>query len=261
MQTMNIEQIALLYLSRGWSVIPIKPRTKRPLMQWEPFQHRLPREEEVREWFSRWPNGGVGIVTGAVSGLAVIDVDVGHGGNETLAELERRNGSLPLTVEAVTGGGGRHIYFLHPGIAMPSRVGWAPGIDMRADGGLVVAPPSLHPSGRRYEWEVSHHPDRVGLAPMPPWLLQELAAEATQRGHPARYWRELIRRGVREGERNSTIASLTGHLLWRDVDQLAILELLLCWNRVRCQPPLPDAEVVATVESVTRTHRRHAPQI
>jgi hypothetical protein len=96
---------------------------------------------------------------------------------------------------------------------------------------------------------------------MPPWLRQELAAEATQRGHPARYWRELIRRGVREGERNSTIASLTGHLLWRDVDQLAILELLLCWNRVRCQPPLPDAEVVATVESVTRTHRRHAPQI
>lgn len=160
-QRMNLtgmEGIALSYLSHGWSVIPIRPRTKRPLIAWEPFQHRLPRAEEVQQWWRLWPNAGVGIVTGAISNLVVLDVDVEHGGDKALAELERRNGPLPPTVEAITGSGGRHLYFSYPGRPMSSRVGWAPGIDLRADGGLVVAPPSIHPSGRRYEWESSPRP-------------------------------------------------------------------------------------------------------
>ena len=78
-------------------------------------------------------------------------------------------------------------------------------------------------------------------------------------GHPAAYWRALVRRGVSEGERNNAIASLTGHLLWHGVDQTVVLELLLSWNRARCQPPLPDDEVAAAVRSVTRTHLRRTP--
>jgi hypothetical protein len=67
-------------------------------------------------------------------------------------------------------------------------------------------------------------------------------------------WRRLVREGVAEGRRNSTIASLTGHLLWHGVDPDVALELLLAWNRARCRPPLDDAEVAQVVASITRLH-------
>ena len=246
------------YLARGWAVIPIEAGGKRPLVAWEPYQHRAPEEGDTDSWFKRWPGANVGVVTGQVSGLVVLDVDPGHGGDDSLADLERRFGALPATIEAISGGGGRHIYFAHPGIILRNRVGLAPGLDLRGDGGLIVAPPSLHASGRRYEWEVSHHPDDVALAPLPSWLVALVRGEVPGVGHSRDHWRGLLRDGVAEGARNNTIASLTGHLLWHDVDPEVAAELLLCWNRVRCRPPLSDEEVARTVESICRTHRRHA---
>ena len=71
------------------------------------------------------------------------------------------------------------------------------------------------------------------------------------------YWRNIIKQGPPEGERNTTIASLTGHLLWHGVDTEVVQELLLCWNRVRCRPALSDDEVVHTVYSVARLHEQH----
>jgi hypothetical protein len=199
----------------------------------------------------------VGVVTGLISGLVVLDVDPGHGGDESLARFVHRYAPFPATVEAVTGGGGRHFYFAHPGGDMRNRAGLAPGIDLRGDGGMVVAPPSMHPSGRRYAWRTGHAPHARSLAPMPTWLA-DLARDGTAAiGHPPEHWRQLVRRGVPEGTRNTTVASLTGHLLWHGVDPEVVVELLLCWNRVRCRPPLPDVEVAETVASIVRTHRRH----
>lgn len=71
-------------------------------------------------------------------------------------------------------------------------------------------------------------------------------------------WRRLVREGVVEGERNNTLASLTGHLLWHGVDPEVALELLLAWNRARCRPPLPDDEVARVVASIARLHERQA---
>ena len=82
----------------------------------------------------------MGIVTDAVSGLVVLDVDPRHGCEESLKNLEREHGPLPRTLEAMTGGGGRHIYFAHPGGSVRNRVGITPGIDLRGDGGCIVAP-------------------------------------------------------------------------------------------------------------------------
>jgi len=250
---------ALAYLSRGWSVIPLAPGKKHPLIRWAPYQQRRAEEREVRLWFGRWPDANIGIVTGLVSGLLVLDIDPQNGGGEALAALEARHGPLPATVEASTGGGGRHLYFRHPGPETHNKVGMAPGIDLRADGGLVVAPPSLHPSGRHYVWVAGRDPDAIPLAALPPWLLDRVLERPGHTGHPLAHWRSLVREGVAEGRRNDTIASFAGHLLWHGVDPAVTLELLLCWNAMRCRPPLDDEEVARTIGSIARLHQRQRP--
>jgi len=234
----------------------MRARDKRPAIRWLEFQHRYASESEVQDWYARWPDGNVGIVTGIISGLVVLDIDPKHGGDTSLAELIQQHGPLPQTIEAITGGGGRHVYFSHPGGMVRNKVGLAPGIDLRGDGGCVVAPPSVHASGKAYTWLEGHDPVRATLAPMPGWLLHEATGVPQRRGHTLDYWRNLVTEGVPEGERNNTIASLTGHLLWHGVDPDVVQELLLCWNRIRCHPPLSDEEVVRTVDSITRLHER-----
>lgn len=246
---------AFRYAARGWSVIPIEPRGKRPLVAWLEFQRRAPDASEIDAWFRHWPNANLGIVTGRVSGLVVIDIDARHGGIDSIATLEIERGTLPRTIEVVTGSGGRHLYFAHPGGTVANRVALFPGIDLRADGGCVVAPPSIHPSGRRYTWVPAREPDEAPLAPLPLWLLETLQGSGRS-GHTREHWRRLVREGIAAGQRNATLASLTGHLLWRDVDPEVALELMLAWNRTRCRPPLSDDEVARVVESIVRQHRR-----
>ena len=171
LMTNKTEQYALDYLKRGWSVIPVRPREKRPAIRWLEYQSRLASEDEIKTWYQHRQDANVAIVTGAVSGLVVVDIDPRHGGEESLAELVRQHGPLPDTIEVLTGGGGRHVYFRHPGGTLRNRVGFVPGIDLRGDGGCVVAPPSVHPSGKRYTWVKGHDPRHAKLAPMPEWLL------------------------------------------------------------------------------------------
>jgi len=252
---------ARLYRRMGWIPIPLRPRDKRPLVSWESYCSIAPTDEEITTWFTRLPAVNIGIITGASSGLIVLDVDPAHGGNESLSALEQQHGPLEPTVQALTGGGGRHFYFRHPGFSLRNRAGIAPGLDIRGDGGYVVAPPSIHLSGKPYAWVEGRGPDSTTLASMPMWLI-ELASRGRPagRGHPLAYWRDLTRRGVSSGERNNTIASLTGHLLWHGVDPAIILDLLLCWNAARCRPPLSEDEVARTVESIVRTHERHGDE-
>ena len=175
--------VAREYLALGWSVIPMLARGKRPAIGWLEFQRRRPTAAELKAWFDIKGQPNIGIVTGAVSGLVVIDIDIAHGGQQSLERLEARNGALPQTVEALTGGGGRHLYFAHPGAMVPTRVGIADGIDVRADGGCVVAPPSEHASGRHYRWAANRAPWQARLAPLPPWLLRLIQGGNAIRAH------------------------------------------------------------------------------
>ena len=125
----------------------------------------------IRGWWERWPDANVGIATGG--GLVVIDVDPRHGGDDGLVDLRARLGELPDTVECLTGSGGRHIYVsVGEGVTVRNSAGTlAPGVDIRGEGGYVVAAPSVHTSGRSYAWEASSRPDEVEVAPMPAaWL-------------------------------------------------------------------------------------------
>ena len=249
--------IACGYLDRGWSVVPVKRRDKTPLVAWRDYQNRLPARREVESWFDRWPDANIGIVTGQISNLVVLDIDPRHGGDESLERLALRFGRLPPTLTSETGGGGRHLYFAAPAepAALPSRVAVAPGIDVRAEGGMVVAPPSVHPSGRRYRWVSCGNACR-DAAPLPRWLVALIRTGSHQSEHDTGYWRQLVAGGVEQGARNSTIASLAGHLMRCGVDLEVVKEMLVCWNRVRARPPLDDKEVLRTVASIHRTRQR-----
>jgi Bifunctional DNA primase/polymerase, N-terminal len=165
-------EAALGYLKRGWAVVPAGERTKRPIVPWQAYQHRMPSEAEVTAWFERWPRANLAVICGAISGIVVVDIDPKNDGDRSLAALETRHGPLPATIESMTGGGGRHVCFAHSGREVRNRVGLAPGIDLRGDGGCIIVPPSVHPSGKRYRWKAGRAPGQVGLAALPVWLEQ-----------------------------------------------------------------------------------------
>lgn len=136
---------ALKYLSQGLSVIPLVPRGKEPLIDWKPYQTRPPSESAVREWFNKWPQANIGVLTGTVSDIVVIDLD-GADGIKSGQSLQLAS---PVTV---TTGKGKHLWYRHPGEAVGNSVRSFPGVDVRGDGGYVLAPPSIHPNGLRYRW-------------------------------------------------------------------------------------------------------------
>jgi Bifunctional DNA primase/polymerase, N-terminal/Primase C terminal 1 (PriCT-1) len=209
--------------------------------------------ELLLKWWSMWPQANVGVRTGAESGIVILDVDPCRGGDDALHGLERAHGALPATIEALTGGGGRHIYFKHPGQEIRNSADkLGPGLDIRGDGGYVVAPPSIHASGRAYCWAVDSGPDDVELAELPGWLAQRLKQHSNGHAHPLEDWRELAANGVAEGARNERAAQLTGHLLARGVDPFVTLELLLAWDAQRNRPPLGGDVIARTVRSIAR---------
>lgn len=157
---------ALTYASRGWAVFPVHTWIRgrcscgdaecdRPAKHpWtnHGLKDASKEPETIRAWWVRSPDANVAIATGEVSGIIAIDVDPRHGGDASLEAWERAHGPMPLTIESETGGGGRHLLFRHPGYRVRNRINVVAGIDVRGDGGYIVAPPSLHPSGRRYRW-------------------------------------------------------------------------------------------------------------
>ena len=213
----------------------------------------------IRLWWNKWPEANVGIVTGAASGLVVLDVDVRHGGPISLEELESRCGELPRTVEAETGSGGRHILFRHPGKKVPNSAGLlGPGLDVRGDGGFIVAPPSLHACGRRYVWDPTRHPAHLEPALLPQWLLELLSANDREavKPRPAGGLRSLVSKAVPAGRRNASLTRLAGYLLCRRVDPFVALGLLRSWNKQACYPPLSDDELVNTLNSISKAELR-----
>lgn len=174
---------ALAYARSGWRVLPLHavesgrcscgdaacasvakhPRTRHGV------KDATTNEETIRAWWRTWPDANIGLATG--DGRWVLDVD-GERGLATLRLLEAEHGPIPRNVGSRTGNG-MHVFFLG-GAGISNRVKFAPGLDTRAADGYVVAPPSLHPGGRRYEWL----PDCTDLVEAPPWLIALAKGEA-----------------------------------------------------------------------------------
>jgi|TARA_R110001583_G_scaffold20930_18_gene79884 hypothetical protein len=176
-------QAAYLYERHGLSVIPVHERDKLPVGKWK---IRQTTRNIVTELTAHFQGSGsmlnIGIVTGSVSGeLVVLDVDPRDGGNESLANLIMNGLKLPDTVHCKTGSGGDHYYFRAP-IGTVTRIrnsasSLGPGLDIRAEGGQVVAPPSIHACGNEYAWSADHGIGEIGIAPIPQRLLDLVLQE------------------------------------------------------------------------------------
>jgi hypothetical protein len=212
---------ALKYLSLGLSIIPLRPRGKEPLIPWTEFQTRKATEAEVRSWFLKWPDANLGVVTGAVSGIAIIDLD-GPEGLETAQKL-----GLVSTVISLTGNG-KHLWYLNNPNAS-NAVKLYPGLDVRAEGGYVVAPPSIHESGRRYRF-INVLKDVASLPTFPAALIQnglKQTSESTSYLQKSEGWIAKALQEMRDGNIDSTFVSILGRLRadgWTSSDALALLQ-------------------------------------
>jgi putative DNA primase/helicase len=223
------------YRRRGWSPIPIKARSKEPnLLELEPYLSRKATREELEAW--AW--SGVGIVTGPVSGVLVLDVDGPEG------EAELRKHGHPPTPMVRTASGGLHLYFKHPRDEVKTRIRVAPGLDVKASGGYVVAPPTIGENGNPYEWIVS--PEEAELADPPEWLMAALRSRRFK--SPA----GPVGERIPKGERNKVLASIAGTMRRRGMGEAEILAALQVANEQRCEPPLEAAEVAKIAASVAR---------
>lgn len=234
---------ALALAALGFHIFPCRPRDKRPATA-NGLKDATTDPEIIQAWWQQQPNNNIAIATGPASGIFVVDVD-GLDAEAALRRLEAEHGALPATVEVITARG-RHIYFRWPQEPVrnsASKIG--PHIDVRGDGGYVLSPPSIHPSGRRYSWSVD---SANYIAEAPGWLLAKLNG-AIVSTTPSPEWRSLID-GVDEGARNCSLAKLAGHLLRHRVNAFVTLGLLQAWNATNCKPPLPTSEVEQIVNSI-----------
>lgn len=243
---------ALSYHTHGLSVLALEPRGKKPLLSWQIFQTERADTALIRRWWSHQPQANVGIVTGALSGLIVLDID-GYAGRDALRSFLKDQAirEFPLTPTVKTGHGW-HYYFAYPGVPMANATAWhgLDGVDIRGDGGYVVAPPSIHPNGRDYEWVAGRTWDAVALAPCPAWLRDDAQTPRSAGSD----WTLLMNTPCREGSRNATLARLIGRWLGNPhltPEGVHLAELAaLGWGLARCDPPLSVGEIQTIFNSI-----------
>ncbi len=248
---MSLIASALSYHEQSLSVIPVNRGDKRPHCDWQLYQSQLATAGEIRSWWEKWPEANVAVITGSISGLVVLDIDGPEAAQRIRTWLADREADMPVTPTVRTGRGW-HYYFAHPGVPTPNASRWQglDGIDIRGDGGYVVAPPSIHANGKTYQWVRSL--EWHDLAPCPDWLLTT-APHDEPGARNRNYWSQLMTMQCFEGSRNSTLTRLVGHWLGNPQLDPHMVELAaLGWGLTRCDPPLSVGEIHTTVDSIAK---------
>ena len=253
-------EAAASYGARGWAVLPLRRRDKVPAIRGG-CKSASDDEVQIRAWWSANPEDNVGIATGGSSlGLVVIDLDVddakGEDGMATLRAWEREHGELPETVSAVTGRGGCHLYF-RCNSPIGCSVNPEMGVDVRGEGGFVVAPPSTHPNGRAYCWE--NDPSEFAVADADENVYAFLRHVQGSREAGARE-RFRLPDSIGQGERNDVLFRYASSLQAQGHDDVYIELCLERANADRCRPPLPAREVRAIAESACGRYEKGAPR-
>ena len=243
-------ECAEYYISRGWQVLPLhkikdgrctcgkadcSSPGKHPAVL-TGTKEASTDPDQIKTWFAD-ESRNIGICAGEISKLVVLDIDPAHGGTESLADLR----TPPPTLECLTGGNGRHLYFTHPGGDVRNSAGTVgKGLDVRGHHGYVVAPPSNHISGGTYRWKLD--PRSVDVAACPSWVL----------GSGKKRTDKTTEGKIPIGEHNVALTSLAGSMRRAGASEDMIYAALLIFNRNRCEPPgHPDDKIRKIAKSVS----------
>lgn len=267
----NCKKAALEYIKRGWRIVPLywiedgacachegrncERPAKHPIGKWRDEGGIIDRQK-VKEVFLNYPNANIGIVTGKMSGIVVIDIDSDEG------QEHYDSFKAPETVGALTGGGGSHYIFKYPEIdeskVIGNKTSFCPGVDCRGDGGLIVASPSKHISGRSYCWNSDFHPDETKLADLPQNILKHLV-EDKQKHKKSEPLPERIIKG--QQGRNSTLASWAGTMRKRGATEAEIFACTQVINESRCDPQLSTNEISDIAKKIAKYEPDKVPNI
>lgn len=254
----SLKEWALYYVSLGFAVFPLKPESKYPATV-HGFEDASSNKTDIEKWWNINPNFNIGIATGQKSnGLIVIDLDFdeekGINGYETLKDWELKNGKLPETWRSITGRGGCHLFYKSNVKAYRCHTNWYEGIDIRADGGYIVAPPSIHPdTQKKYEWEQNEE-DGVSIADVTMAVdnfLDKSSEEKKTNFMTPDY--------IGAHERNNTLYKLACSMRARGDAEEAIKAALEVTNRTRCYEPLSQKELDVIFNSAMKQESGTAP--
>lgn len=247
----NLEAAIKYATKYKWAVFPVDSKTKKPITP-HGCKDAKTIVGAIKAWWSRYPDASIGIATGSASNLIVIDKDVdydkGLDGKQSVYEWEKLHSPLPETVVAVTGRGGEHWYYHYTGSDIGNRAGILEGVDVRGEGGYVIAPPSIHPNGTEYYWEASGDPDEVPIAELND-VVKEFLSIGTQRKHSGEF---QLPETIAAGARNDTLYRLACSLQAQGIPDEAILAAVLKTNASACIEPLEDEEVHQIVSSALK---------
>ena len=252
-------QEAIRYHKLGYNVIPLRKSGKKPLIPWKEYQQRRSTIDEIRGWWERWPDANIGIVSGRSTGTIVLDID-GPIGEKFIKD----SGGLPDTPKCRTAKG-HHYYLKYPSeFDVRCTENKDLQIGIKGNGGYVVAPPSIHPSGQKYFWIKGFPPWKIEPAPLNKckWLARYLAdyrikkEEEKEVPTDSVLWADkLLLNGVSEGERNMAITKLAGRYVGKGLSKIEIMPILLEANN-QFDPPLDQKEVGKTLDSVINSDNR-----
>jgi hypothetical protein len=284
-ETTPLDEAALLYAARGWQVFPIRPRDKTPMIEGgHGWQDATTEPSTILNWWGRWPTANIGVATGERSGLVALDVDLDKGGYQSfLALLDCLGRPTLLSLVQGTGGGGFHVLYAWPGYRVGNsakglRDQFGPGLDLRGDGGYIVVAPSIHRSGRRYQWQTEaaplrRWPEELDMLLRPPASapraqLVDLDDQRRARTDLDYYWRMVLKRRLDQlagvtSNRNDELnqaAFRMGTIVALGADEETIRGYLLEAGRIlsaRGDHPMPDGELEKTIRSGLEGGKRH----
>ena len=239
---------AIEYAKKGFAVFPLKYRDKVPLTR-NGCKDATTDAAQIKAWWQKYPNANIGLATGSVSqNVFVIDLDIdedrGIDGYHSLEDWQREHGDFPETWTAITGRGGYHLYYRGNG-KIKNRAGIIDGVDIRGNGGYVVAPPSVHKNGNRYEWEYS--PDEFEIAKadnnVEYFLSHDNQKQSTTFTMP---------NIVAAGQRNQMLFRFACMMQAKGASDQSVFAATMAENESSCSPPLTEQEVRIIVSSATK---------
>ncbi len=239
---------AIEYAKKGFAVFPLKYRDKVPLTR-NGCKDATTDAAQIKAWWQKYPNANIGLATGSVSqNVFVIDLDIdedrGIDGYHSLEDWQREHGDFPETWTAITGRGGYHLYYRGNG-KIKNRAGIIDGVDIRGNGGYVVAPPSVHKNGNRYEWEYS--PDEFEIAKadnnVEYFLNHDDQKQSTAFTMP---------NIVAAGQRNQMLFRFACMMQAKGASDQSVFAATMAENESSCSPPLTEQEVRIIVSSATK---------